>query len=218
MQLRYLVGLARDELQDLRRTLDAMPGAVAVLHGDGSVLCSNAAAERLFAAGDGVRVEAKKLSTVRAREAQKLAATIRATAVLAEGVLDPAESPRVVHIRRDRARPLGVVFAPLWASNALRLGDPRARVLAAFHDPDAALTLDPALIAELHGFTEVEALLASALVRGLTLAEFAHERSCSEHTVRTHLKRVLEKSGARRQSDLVRVLLGSSALHLGSSR
>jgi DNA-binding CsgD family transcriptional regulator/PAS domain-containing protein len=219
LRLRHLSGFARDALHDLRRALDAMPGAVAVIDRAASILCANAAAERLFAAKDGVRVVARKLSATRAVDAENLTAAIRDTIGLADGVLEAERSPRAVRIVRDRRRPLGVVFAPLRPTNLLRgRGDPRARVLAAFHDPEATADLSPALIAQLHGFTEAEAVLAAALARGLTLAEFARERGCSHHTVRTHLKRMLDKSGTRRQADLVRVLVGSSALHLGSAR
>ncbi|WP_434385964.1 LuxR C-terminal-related transcriptional regulator [Melittangium boletus] len=104
---------------------------------------------------------------------------------------------------------------PLRTRNELReRGDRRARVLAVFHDPDTVLRLDPGLIARLHGLTPTEALLAASLAQGLSLAEFAATRGCTEQTARTHLKRVLDKMGVRRQSELVRVLLGSAALHL----
>lgn len=216
LHLRHLMLATRDAPGELRRTLDAMPGAVAVVDAAATLRCANAAAERLFAAGDGLVLDRGKISSSRSSEAQALAAALRATARSAEGSTGRTpRSPRVIMVARERARPLGIVLAPLRPVNALRRRcDRHARVLIAFHDPDARLCLDPALVAQLHGFTEVEALLAVALVRGLTLADFSHERSCSEHTARTHLKRMLEKSGARRQTDLVRMLLGSTAVHL----
>ena len=218
LHLRHLLRAAREQIDDLRSALDAMPGAVAIVDAAGMLLCANVAANRLFAARDGLVLEQGRISARRSIEAQALAAALRETARSAEGVPGrPPRSPRVVFVMRGRGRALGLVLAPLRPANALRLhADRHARVLVAFHDPDARLQLDPALIAQLHGFTEVEALLASALARGLTLAEFALERRCSEHTARTHLKRMLEKSGARRQADLVRVLLGSAALHLAA--
>lgn len=217
LQLRLLVASMRDELADLRRALDAVPGAVAIVDGNAKIVCANAAAERLLATRDGLASESGKLSAVRSVDAQRLAATVRETARFAEGASVGLPSTRVVRITRNDARPLGVVLAPLRPTSAVRQNaDRAARVLVVIHDPEAKHRLDPALIAELHGFTEVEALLAAALARGLSLAEFAVERGCSEHTARTHLKRMLEKSGTHRQSDLVRVLLGSAALHLAS--
>jgi len=61
--------------------------------------------------------------------------------------------------------------------------------------------------------TPTEAELAAALAEGRTLAEFAEARGCSEQTGRTHLKRILEKTGTSRQADLVRVLLTGAAMH-----
>lgn len=106
------------------------------------------------------------------------------------------------------------MFLPLRPASVLReRGHPSVRVLAVVHDPEAIVLLDASLIRQLHGLTVTEAALAVSLAQGRTLAEFADERGCSEETARTHLKRVLGKTETRRQADLVRMLLGSVALH-----
>ena len=84
--------------------------------------------------------------------------------------------------------------------------------MVVFHDPDATLALNPAVIAQLHGLTPAEARVAAALVKGDTLAQYAEQAGCSEDTARTHMKRILDKTGASRQADLVRILLSSAAL------
>jgi DNA-binding CsgD family transcriptional regulator len=86
-------------------------------------------------------------------------------------------------------------------------------VLAVVHDRAASVRLEPALVQQIYALTPTEAALASALVEGKTLAEFAALRGCTEETVRTHVKRLLGKVGVRRQSELVRDLLASAALH-----
>lgn len=88
-----------------------------------------------------------------------------------------------------------------------------ARTLAVFHDPQARVRLPPELLMQIHALTPREAALASAVAEGHSLADFAEARGCTEETARTHLKRVLEKTGTHRQADLVRVLLSSAALH-----
>jgi DNA-binding CsgD family transcriptional regulator len=59
----------------------------------------------------------------------------------------------------------------------------------------------------LWGFTRAEADLAQHLAEGRTLSEAADASGVSINTVRTQLRGLLAKSGARRQSDLVRTLL-----------
>lgn len=72
---------------------------------------------------------------------------------------------------------------------------------------DAGL-LDHEILMTLYGLTASEARLACALARGRELAELSHEWSVSRETLRTHLKRVLAKTGTNRQADLVRLLTG----------
>lgn len=218
LRLRHLIGTLRTEIHDMRRALDAVPGAAAILDGAGRLICGNAAIEQLMEAGEGVRLEGRTLSATLAADAKRLAQALMETARFAEAGSKgraPPQGPLFVQLRRESKRPLAVVLIPLRASSELRcVADRTARIMAVFHDPDFVLRLDPKRVAQAHGLTETEALLATALASGDSLAEFAEARGCSEQTARTHLKRVLDKTGVHRQPELVRVLLGSAALHL----
>ena len=57
--------------------------------------------------------------------------------------------------------------------------------------------------------TESEARVASALTLGKTIEQIAVEFGISTITVRSHLKRVFDKTDTRRQADLVRLLLST---------
>lgn len=219
MRLRRLMGALHSEIADLRRALDRIHAPLFILDANGAIICANAGAEGLLTTGDGLSQEQGRLRVRRSREAQMLAAAIAETATFAEGHTRPAdvrpESPQTLLIPRNEKRPLALVLMPLRPPTVVRQsGSPRARVLVVVHDPDATVVLDPALIAKLHGLTTTEALLASSIAQGRTLAEFAEERGCGSETAKTHLKRVMEKTGTRRQPELVRLLLGSTALHL----
>ena len=215
-RLRHVVQSLRDEIEDLRRALDCAIGAVAVLDRAGRVLCANAAAEALLAQRDGLYTELGVLRAVVPDETRALEAVIAKAALLADarrpGVV-PAHLAPFVRISRSDGVPVGATFLPLRARNIVRARARGARVLAVFHDPKRILRIDRALAAKLHGLTPTEAELAAALAEGRTLAEFAEARGCSEQTGRTHLKRILEKTGTSRQADLVRVLLTGAAMH-----
>jgi DNA-binding CsgD family transcriptional regulator/PAS domain-containing protein len=62
------------------------------------------------------------------------------------------------------------------------------------------------VIAELYGLTLTEARLAVAIVNGASTKEVAATLKMSEHTIRTYLKRILQKTGAPRQSALVKLI------------
>ncbi len=74
-----------------------------------------------------------------------------------------------------------------------------------------------AALVSMFGLTPAECLLAEALIRGLTLEQYAAQRGVSVGTVRWHLKQVLSKTGATRQADLMRIVLSSAAAQLAGN-
>lgn len=84
-------------------------------------------------------------------------------------------------------------------------------VLVTLRDPELDAP-DPALLQWLFGLTPTEALVAAGLARGLDSSELAHAMGVQPNTVQSHVKRVLLKSGTRRQSQLVSLILRSAAM------
>lgn len=64
----------------------------------------------------------------------------------------------------------------------------------------------PAVIRELFGLTAREAHIAALLVDGFNLTEIAERLGLGIGTTRNHLKKVFEKSGTRRQGELIALL------------
>lgn len=79
-------------------------------------------------------------------------------------------------------------------------------------DPAYAVVVDRESLRALYGFTRSEAAFAQWLVGGKSVDEAADALCVSIHTARTHLKRILMKTGAGRQAELLRMLLMSSGL------
>jgi len=63
----------------------------------------------------------------------------------------------------------------------------------------------------LYTLTRAEARLAVLLARGSSLQAAAKQQGVAINTVRTHLQRIYDKTGAHRQSELVRLLLTGPA-------
>jgi DNA-binding CsgD family transcriptional regulator len=64
----------------------------------------------------------------------------------------------------------------------------------------------------LYGLTDAEARVALALFEGATSIEIARRFCVSLNTVRSQLARTFEKTGARGQADLVRLLARVSTI------
>jgi DNA-binding CsgD family transcriptional regulator len=132
---------------------------------------------------------------------------IRASRGLA---VDPCTT--VLLPRRARA-PLIIMIAPMQFSRG-EAG--QAAALLFVFDPDIAPSVGVDVVRGLFGLSEAEAQLAVALGSGKTLEHAAQERGTSIHTIRTQLKSIFNKTGTKRQSDLVALLLSSPAYFLAS--
>lgn len=112
----------------------------------------------------------------------------------------PSEPPTWLHL--VAVRPMAVMGA---------FGD-RPFILATLLSPDQVRPLDSHALGEVFGFTPMQARVAVALADGLTAREIAERFGCAEPTVRTHLRVVMEKLGARRLADAIRLLRQGDAL------
>jgi DNA-binding CsgD family transcriptional regulator len=76
---------------------------------------------------------------------------------------------------------------------------------------DPARATDPSAeqLRQQFGLTPAEAGLACEVVKGFGLVECAGRIGISQATARTHLHRVFEKTGTKRQAELVRKVLAS---------
>jgi DNA-binding CsgD family transcriptional regulator len=68
------------------------------------------------------------------------------------------------------------------------------------------------LVQSLFDLTAAEARVARSLTMGQTVEEIASEKGVSPHTIRTQVRGVLEKTGSRRQADVITLLGGIGAL------
>lgn len=91
---------------------------------------------------------------------------------------------------------------------AVRLGGAagEARLLLVCRRPAADPTRHVESAAERFGLTTAERRLLSRLFAGMSLASAASSLGVARTTARTHLQRIFDKTGSRRQSDLVRLV------------
>ena len=62
---------------------------------------------------------------------------------------------------------------------------------------------------QLFNLTKAETALAMELANGLSLEEAAENLNIRRNTARAHLRSIFSKTGVRRQTELVRILLNS---------
>ena len=79
-------------------------------------------------------------------------------------------------------------------------------------DPDQGNLAEAEVLRIMFGLSAAEAELARAIAVGMTPKEYALMRSISYNTVRVQMQNVLEKTGSRRQSDVVQRITGIVAM------
>jgi PAS domain S-box-containing protein len=202
-------------LAELDQTIDALAiafetiptGVVAVDAGLG-IKFMNRAAHELLSGHPGLTSSDGRLGArddADQRRLQKLLAdTLR---------LEREQAPLRITTIEDND-PIELVIQPVHASPGSRGIGPVAMIFM-FDSANEGNITEEALI-RLYGLTVAEAKVARLLVLGKSLEAVASELDISVHTVRTHLKHVFQKTGTRRQAELVHKLeTGPAVLGLG---
>lgn len=201
-----------DSARDLyARAMDQLTLATIVLDEQGAMIHSNALAQGLLAAGDGLALREGSVALWHRDDNTRLHSLIaQAIAARHDG------EPGVVHamrVRRPSGKPdLGVIIRPLPFNRWLEKRSLHSSVALFIHSEPVGGHPSPGLIKDLFGLTPAEAALAQRLSRGLALKDAARDLRISPHTARAHLRSIFTKTGVTRQAELIRLLLRSVAV------
>lgn len=182
-------------------TLDLLDMGVILLSRRADVLNANRSARQVLQRGDALWVTADgRLSARRSQDAAALRAAL-------EGVRPDSRGAIPLTLQRNGGGQLPAVMRGLAALH------PESVAALFVSDPEEEGARVEALLGTLYGLTAAESRVASLLAQGNSLREIAVELGVTSHTVRTHLRRVFDKTGVHRQSELVRLLVrGPSGL------
>jgi DNA-binding CsgD family transcriptional regulator/PAS domain-containing protein len=188
----------RRQLETFTEHLNRYPHAVLLADGDGMIQFANAAARELAARQDGIRVDGKRLS-LESREHDRLLRE-------AIGQMAAGRGSRLLRIAapaRSRPQPYRIILTPAADSAAIPLGGNMPAVTLMVVDPDLELEPDREALCEQFSLTPAEARVGCKLAIGWSVDEIASDSGTSPETVRTHVKRLLAKTGTVRQGELI---------------
>lgn len=192
------------ESEMLERTLEELSACVYLTARDGRVVYMNVAAERQIKAGDAISIVNKRLYPTNIEARVALAKAIESVA------RDETESGQRGHsLALPGSAGAGFVatLLPLTRGRRQDVMAPFAASVAVFvQDPAQAPQFPGEAFARLYGLTGGELRVLLALAQGLGAKDVADVLGVSEATVRTHIGRILCKTGVSRQSDLLSLL------------
>jgi DNA-binding CsgD family transcriptional regulator len=197
--------------------LDTVPAAVVLLDASARALHANAAADAELRRADPFKLSS--CGEICVRGASGAQAAVRSAIGAA---LDPIRSVNerratVAQVARRNGELLSVQALPLpQGDRALRRKRPVSRGFAAcalvIHGVPARIpTIGLNLLRHVYALTPAEIKVVRAIAEGETVNSYAERRGISRNTVASQLKRAFDKTGLRRQSELVRWLLLAGA-------
>jgi DNA-binding CsgD family transcriptional regulator len=187
--------------QEMGHALDWLADGAALLRADGTLLYVNEAMQEIARNGDGIRVVKNQLEFSTAEIGARFAKALMSACGLKRGSV-AAESADFPVPRAAGAPPYLVSLRPLPAKG----DNGEASAIIFIRDPLQPRRAVAALLREAFAFTAAEADFALALQSGMSPAGYARQQGLSPNTVYTHLRRIKDKTGCKRQGELVRKL------------
>jgi DNA-binding CsgD family transcriptional regulator len=209
LRLRGMVVGQEMEKTFCEAALDAMSVAAFLVGSDGRVLHMNRRAAAYVGKGDGLGLRSGRLVANNSGEAARLEQLLRGATFDAGEESSPGGAMRVTPAAPGGQLQLTVV--PVPEQNTIAGRERYAIVFVS--DPSTAARSRTALIRQLYGLSPTECRVIDLLVQGLNVKEVAEQLRITYETARFHLKRILLKTGARRQSELIRLMLTMPGVH-----
>jgi hypothetical protein len=178
--------------------LNHLDHAIVLLDPRGYVRLANAAARRIAARGDCLRIRTRR---VQLTERQAQAAL---EAFLNVGTMEDSLPNGPLCLCRRSNGPVRYVIVAAWLDSSASVLQPLASLL--IYEPYRVGRISSELLASLYGLTRMESQLASALYIVPRLDAAAARCGVTLNTAKTHLKRVFSKCAVSSKAELLRLL------------
>jgi DNA-binding CsgD family transcriptional regulator len=205
LQLRHQLCEVAVSAKNYADTLHSLNLGVILLDAQARCLFVSRKAETICNANDGVYVRHSRLGAHAPADHHALHKLInRAVAVATGNTIRPCGA---ASIARSSGGPLVISAIALSPQAPLAHYTAAVAVAAVFiRDPKDEIASLPGILSATYGLTAAETRLTSRLFVGRSLAQAAEDGAVSLETVRVQLKSIFNKTGVRRQTDLLRLL------------
>ncbi|AKC68241.1 hypothetical protein MB84_00320 [Pandoraea oxalativorans] len=187
--------------------LDHLDMAIVITDETGHVHYLNVAAHQRLGATRNVCIRGGKFTAVLPNDEQ----AVRRLITHATAPMPVAGSHR---LQGDNQQHWVVTVLPLRESHTCAAPWEKPMAMLTIGELDRRVTLGPYTLKVLFGLSPAEARLAQALAEGCELTQYAQNANVAINTARTQLRHIFDKTGCRRQTDLLRVLHAIPALRI----
>ncbi len=175
----------------------------------GHLVFANSSAQQVISGGDGICLTAGGLVLASKRDNNRLQSLI-AQALKSEGGASVASGGIMRASRPSGKQPYGISVSPVSRPYPI-LSLFRPALCIVITDPENFVALPVARLQSAFGLTPAEARLAERLAAGEDLRAASAKLKITYGTARTRLAQIFQKTGTRRQGELIRLLLSTLA-------
>ena len=202
LNMRRMLVKLESRVSDLENALDVIVTGLILLDARGKCVLANKSAQTVLDRRDGLFLDRASLCASTSAESARLRELILSATSTVEKLASLRS--RAMVITRAEKRPLQILVAPLRRENLSTCG--KAVAMVFISDPEEQSAAPSEAFEMLFGLTRAEARLAIALLDGHSLSETAEIHGVSLETVRTQIKSIFQKTGTKRQGELIRIL------------
>lgn len=197
------IARSRAETAALADTVDGLGAGLFVVDGTTRILHTNAAARRLLAAEDVLSSHGGRLVACDPQANRSLRLALTAT----DSPIDVMPDPLPL-IAPDGTRRVGHVRPLKPVARSYGNGPQEALAAVLVYKAGMECPRPPDIIARSYNLTPTELRVLLAIVEIGGAPEVAAKLGIAPSTVRTHVGRLFEKTGTKRQAELVRLVAG----------
>ena len=191
------------------QTISRLAVATIVLDESGSVLQLNPVAREILDSQDGLKLVGGRLEATYPSDNRELSRLVRNAFTRARQGEAVGQGAEAMSISRPSGQVnLGVVVE-LIPSQELLEGKGKPTVMVYVRDAVGKSLVSTVVTSQLYHLTPAETALALELANGLSLEEASELLNIRRNTARAHLRSIFSKTGVRRQTELVRIMLNS---------
>ncbi|MBM5456508.1 helix-turn-helix transcriptional regulator [Pseudomonas sp. P66] len=183
--------------------------ATIVLDESANVLQLNPVAREILDSNDGLKLVGGRLEATYPSDNRELSRLLRDAFQRArQGSNGPGHAAALSVSRPSGQVNLGVVVELIPFQDRVE-GKGQPTVVVYVRDAVGKSLVSNLATAQLYNLTPAESALALELANGLSLEEASEALNIRRNTARAHLRAIFSKTGVRRQTELVRILLNS---------